>query len=186
MNKPGTKSRNTHWVTILLLSFIIFSCQEQGHPVALSAGGKLTEDSAAAFNHEIVRSELQEIEDFIIRYHWNMIRTETGLRYMIYKKGTGPVPGEGDNATIKFSIHLLTGDLVYSSNSNSPMVVRIGTGKVVNGLEEGIRLMKSGDHAKLIVPSHLAFGLLGDKQGVPARAALVYDVELCAVTPSGR
>jgi FKBP-type peptidyl-prolyl cis-trans isomerase len=38
--------------------------------------------------------------------------------------------------------------------------------------------MNVGDRAKFIVPSHLAFGLLGDQKMIPPQATLVYDVEL--------
>jgi FKBP-type peptidyl-prolyl cis-trans isomerase FkpA len=38
--------------------------------------------------------------------------------------------------------------------------------------------MKQGQKAIFIMPPHLAHGLLGDKNKVPPRATLVYDVEL--------
>ena len=48
-------------------------------------------------------------------------------------------------------------------------------------LEEGILLLKEGDRAKFIIPSHLAFGLLGDMKKIPAKAVLVYDIELIKI-----
>jgi FKBP-type peptidyl-prolyl cis-trans isomerase len=56
----------------------------------------------------------------------------------------------------------------------------IGQSDVEAGLEEGIRLMRTGDRAKLILPSRLAFGLLGDGKKIPPGATLVYDIELVA------
>ena len=41
--------------------------------------------------------------------------------------------------------------------------------------------MKVGDIAKFILPSHLAFGLLGDEEKIPKRATLVYHVELLTI-----
>jgi FKBP-type peptidyl-prolyl cis-trans isomerase len=144
---------------------------------------KSMEDSVVDFNHEIVRSEIQEIDDFILRYHWAMMKTQTGLRYMIYKKGDGPGAKPGDIVAIRYKVTLLTGDLLYQTDSVNQLNFEVGKRKVVSGLEEGIMLMKSGSRAKLIIPSHLAFGLLGDMSKVPARAALVCDVELCAINP---
>jgi FKBP-type peptidyl-prolyl cis-trans isomerase len=138
-------------------------------------------DSVAAYNQQVVRSEKQEIDDYTVRYHWNMASTPTGLRYMIYVKGKGGSPRQGDLVKVKYNIHLLNGDLVYTSDSDSLFSVAIGKGKVVSGLEEGIMLMNTGGKAKLIVPSHLAFGLLGDLEKIPARAALVIDVEVCEI-----
>jgi FKBP-type peptidyl-prolyl cis-trans isomerase len=49
---------------------------------------------------------------------------------------------------------------------------------VESGLEEVILFLKKGDRAKIIIPSHLAFGLVGDGNKIPAMATLVYDLEL--------
>ena len=54
-------------------------------------------------------------------------------------------------------------------------------GGVESGLEEGILLMKTGGKAKFILPPHLAYGLPGDGKKIPARAILVYDVELLSI-----
>jgi FKBP-type peptidyl-prolyl cis-trans isomerase FkpA len=46
------------------------------------------------------------------------------------------------------------------------------------GLEEGILLMHKGGKAKFILPSHLAFGLIGDQNKIPGKSTLIYDVNL--------
>ena len=38
--------------------------------------------------------------------------------------------------------------------------------------------MKEGDKAKLILPSHLAYGLIGDQNKIPQKATIIYDIEL--------
>jgi FKBP-type peptidyl-prolyl cis-trans isomerase len=38
--------------------------------------------------------------------------------------------------------------------------------------------MKKGDQAKLILPSYLAHGLLGDRQKIPPQSVLFIDLEL--------
>jgi FKBP-type peptidyl-prolyl cis-trans isomerase len=167
----------------LLLMFLV-SCSEAPEKNASGANGRTMEDSVVHFNRQLVKEESQEIDDFMLRYHWEMNKTQTGLRYMFYKKGDGPHARTGDVVAIKYKISLLNGDLVYVSDSVSLFTLEIGKRAVVSGLEEGIMLMKPGDRAKLIVPSHLAYGLLGDMAKIPARAALVIDVELCSINRS--
>lgn len=166
--------------TLLMLFFV--SCtgtpEERPHTTSFHS----LEDSVVTFNHQIVNTEIQEIDDFIRRYHWEMNKTSTGLRYMIYQKGEGPNAKQGDSVTIKYRINLINGDLVYHSDTKINFTFVLGKRKVVSGLEEGIMMMKKDARAKLIVPSHLAFGLLGDLAKIPARAVLVYDVELTAIT----
>jgi FKBP-type peptidyl-prolyl cis-trans isomerase FkpA len=132
-------------------------------------------------NKKLVKNENQEIKDFIARYNWNMSETGTGLRYLIYKKGNGASAKKGKIAKFNYEVKLITGEVCYSSKTDGPQEFLIGKGGVVSGLEEGILLLKVGDKAKFIIPSHLAFGLLGDEDKVPKRATLVYDLELLEV-----
>jgi FKBP-type peptidyl-prolyl cis-trans isomerase len=58
------------------------------------------------------------------------------------------------------------------------MIFQIGHGGVETGLEEAILLMKVGDRAKLVIPSHLAHGFFGDDERIPPRATLIYDIKI--------
>jgi FKBP-type peptidyl-prolyl cis-trans isomerase FkpA len=129
-------------------------------------------------NKELVKTEDQRIEDFIARYNWKMDITGTGLRYAIYRQGCGIPAQKGFTARYHYTLTLLTGDTIYTSEESGPKEIIVGKGGVENGLEEGILLLKKGDRAKLIIPSHLAFGLVGDMDKIPAKATLVYDIEL--------
>ncbi|MFU8845127.1 MAG: FKBP-type peptidyl-prolyl cis-trans isomerase, partial [Bacteroidales bacterium] len=125
-----------------------------------------------------VMTEDQRIDDFISRHNWKMNATGTGLRFVIYRHGNGPKAEIGQVARFNYSLVLLNGDTISTSSESGPMEFMIGQGGVENGLEEGILLLKKGDRAKLIIPSHLAFGLVGDMDKIPAKATLVYDIEL--------
>lgn len=129
-------------------------------------------------NQALLEIEQQEIIDFIDRYGWDAEDTGSGLWHYIYRQGDGPLARTGQWATIRYSIRLLTGDLVYESGAEGPRNFRIGRGGVESGLEEGILLMRLGDRAKFIMPAHLAHGVPGDGYRIPKRAAIVYDVEL--------
>jgi FKBP-type peptidyl-prolyl cis-trans isomerase FkpA len=129
-------------------------------------------------NKNLTITEDQRIDDFISRYNWKMNSTGTGLRYTIYRHGSGPPAQRGQLARFNYSVVLLNGDTVYTSKESGPKGFVIGQGSVEEGLEEGILLLKKGDRAKLIIPSHLAYGLVGDMRKIPAKATLVYDIEL--------
>lgn len=127
-------------------------------------------------NQEVMRTESEQIDDFIARHGWKMNETSTGLRYMIYQKGDGEPGTIGKTARLEYALTLLTGDTVYTSKKDGPIVFEIGKGGVVSGLEEAILLLHVGDRAKIIIPSHLAFGLIGDQNKINFKASLVYDV----------
>ncbi|HIN39955.1 MAG TPA: FKBP-type peptidyl-prolyl cis-trans isomerase, partial [Flavobacteriales bacterium] len=66
----------------------------------------------------------------------------------------------------------------YSSDIDGTKGFVAGKGEVEDGLDEGVFYMQTGDKAKFILPSHLAYGLMGDGDKVPSHSVLVYDVEL--------
>jgi FKBP-type peptidyl-prolyl cis-trans isomerase len=138
-------------------------------------------ESLLEVNKNLVKTEEQKIEDFLQRYNWDMRQTGSGLRYMIYREGNGARAEKGKVAEVAFTVSLLNGEVCYSSDEEGPRAFEIGKGGVESGLEEGILLLKEGDRAKFIIPSHLAFGLLGDMERIPAKAVLVYDIELLKI-----
>ncbi len=161
----------------LLLSFLLVSCGEASAPKETYKPKEL-EETLIEVNKNLVNSENLNIEDYIKRYGWEMEKTGTGLRYMIYKHGNGEKATTGKIANLNYKVSLLDGTICYSSEEFGPKIFRIGKGGVESGLEEGILFLRVGDHVKFILPSHLAFGLVGDSNKIPAKATLVYDIEL--------
>ena len=48
-------------------------------------------------------------------------------------------------------------------------------------MHEGVKYMHVGDKAVIILPSHLAYGLVGDEHKIPPHASLLYELELLSV-----
>ena len=138
-------------------------------------------ESLIKANKEVANTESDQIDDFMSRYGWKMTTTTTGLRYMIYEQGKGPGPKPGDVARLNYTLTLLNGDTVYTSRKDGPIIFEVGKGQVISGLEEAILLLKVGDRAKIIIPSHLAFGLIGDQNKIDFKASLVYDLEFVSL-----
>ena len=185
--KPELKRRRGVSRLITLHSLLMIAMA-----VLIACGGneqkKTVEDNPEAYkkplesaNKEMVKKESGQIDDYISRHEWKMTTTGTGLRYWIYKEGKGSCPKDSMRVEIRFKVNLINGDVVYDSKTDGMKTFMLGKAEVESGLEEGIKLMKPGSKAKLVIPSHLAFGLLGDDNKIPKRATLIYDVELVSV-----
>ena len=46
-------------------------------------------------------------------------------------------------------------------------VFRLGAAQHLKGIEEAVQLVKEGSRVRLVLPSHLAFGMLGDQDKIP-------------------
>lgn len=172
---------SNHTIFLLTGSFllIMLSCNHQSSKNTQNPA-KMKEPLIKA-NKEAVKVENNQIEDFIRRRKWDMKETSTGLRYMITKQGIGAIAQTGKTVKLSYTVTYLTGDTVYSAAKDGPLVFEVGKGQVITGLEEAILLLKVGDRAKIIIPSHLAFGLIGDQKKILHKATLVYDMEFISM-----
>ncbi|WP_422860513.1 peptidylprolyl isomerase [Flagellimonas sp. S174] len=109
-------------------------------------------------------------------------KTESGLRYQIIQKGSGVQAQKGKTVSVHYEGSLTNGQVFDSSYSrNQPIDFSLGVGQVIPGWDEGIALLKVGDKARFVIPSHLAYGSAGAGGVIPPDATLIFDVELMDV-----
>ena len=162
---------------ILIFIIIFFSCNREKR-VEKRHVSRPTTESLQEVNKLLVDKDTDIIESYIKRRGWEMISTETGLWYEIYQNGDGPRIEKNDFITYIYNIWLLDGTLCYSSDSLGEKSFVVGKGGVETGLEEGVLILKKGSKARFILPPHLAHGLIGDENRIPARAIIIYDIEI--------
>ncbi|MBO0321979.1 peptidylprolyl isomerase [Muricauda sp. CAU 1633] len=109
-------------------------------------------------------------------------KTNSGLRYKIIQKGNGAKAEKGKTVSVHYEGCLSNGQVFDSSyKRNQPIDFTIGVGQVIPGWDEGIGLLQVGDKARLVIPSHLAYGSAGAGGVIPPNATLIFDVELMDV-----
>lgn len=173
---------NLNNVIFLMLLIFFYSCNNNSNNQEKVKNNKADinkhlEDANSLY----LKSEDLQIEDYIKRNALDVIKTGTGLRYFIYSNGSGDKVEENSIIRYHYKINLLNGWLCEESTNTGPVEIKIGSDNIISGLEEGLRLLRAGDKAKFIVPSHLAYGWIGDSKNIPTRAVLVYDVNVLQV-----
>ena len=110
-------------------------------------------------------------------------QTDSGLRYQIIQEGTGQQAAAGQTVSVHYKGQLLDGTVFDSSyKRQQPIDFVLGQGQVIPGWDEGVLLLKVGDKARFVIPSDLAYGSRGAGGVIPPDAALIFDVELVAVS----
>ena len=164
---------------LMLTTVLVWSCSNTSEAEADRYSQKKDpSESLEKANRYLVKVEEEHIENYIRRHKWEMVESGTGLRYWIYEQGEGPLAQKGQIVDLAYKVWLINGDLVYSSENDGTKSFLIGKGGVESGLEEAILIMRVGDKARLILPSHMAHGLLGDEKRIPSRTAIVYELEV--------
>lgn len=167
---------------LVVVFFVVglFSCKDNGQEQKPDV--KWTKAQSTELNKELAEQEKIHIQLFLDRKPiWKMEESGSGLYYYIYEKGTGPAAVSGSYAQISFEISLLDGTFCYKTEENEIEEFRVDKSQVETGVQEAIKLMREGDKAKLIIPSHLAHGLSGDMNKIPPLTPIVVDVELYKV-----
>lgn len=100
----------------------------------------------------------------------------SGLYYIERKKGRGNTPKKGEKVQIHYIAKYLN-DFVFDNSADTLIDIIIGENQIFIGMEEGIKKMKKGGKATLIIPYELAFGEKGNSI-IPPFTPLCIDVEL--------
>lgn len=112
-----------------------------------------------------------------------MKTTESGLSYEDVKESNGPLVRTGQTLRINYRVALSQSDLqianlIDNSEEHEPIMVRLGGGSLLLGIEEGVQGMRVGGTRLLIIPPHLAFGERGVPGRVPKNATLFVEVNI--------
>ncbi len=163
----------------LVIMLLLFACTNSSSgDDNIESKNTNPDKSLIKVNKYLVRTENDEIENYVNRRDWKMIETGSGLRYQVFERGRGPIAKKGQLVEMEYELHLITGDIVYSSAQEGLKSFIVGHGGVEAGLEEAVLFLRNGDKARIIFPSHLAYGLLGDQKRIPSRSTLIYEVNI--------
>ncbi len=110
--------------------------------------------------------------------------TASGLQYKVEKGGSGAAPKETDQATVNYRGTLINGTEFDSSYSRGKPAT-FGVNQVIPGWTEALKMMKPGAKYQLFVPANLAYGKNSPGGAIGPNSALIFEVELISVQPSG-
>jgi peptidylprolyl isomerase len=111
------------------------------------------------------------------------VKTASGLQMIkILSNNEGTKAENGKNVEVHYTGYLTDGKVFDSSlEREKPIQFPLGQGYVIKGWDEGISLLKTGEKARFIIPYNIAYGDAGRPPVIPAKANLIFDVELISV-----
>jgi len=167
--------------TILFFFVLLsFSCSSKGKKPKQEIDWN--KEKSVQLNRSLALEEEIQIKLFLESHKdWDTVSTGSGLIYAILEKGGGVKPQIGQIADVVVDVKLLDGTSCYASKPNDYESFVVDKSNVESGIQEAVKLMHEGDHAKLIIPSHLAHGLTGDMNKIPPLTVIVVDLQLIKV-----
>lgn len=126
------------------------------------------------------------LQEYFAEHKISPVKTESGLYYVITKKGTGRNAQPNELVTLNYTGKKLDGT-EFDSNIDprfqhpEPLTFVLGAGNVIEGWDVGIQYLNRGAEATLYVPSGLAYGREGSGHVIRPNSILVFDVELTEI-----
>ena len=106
-------------------------------------------------------------------------KTESGLMYVIEEEGSGPVPNNGEEVKVHYTLRLNDGEKLDSSFDRSqPLSAIVGQTQLIKGWMEALTMFKKGSKVFLIIPPELGYGPQGAGGVIPPNATLYFEMEI--------
>lgn len=107
-----------------------------------------------------------------------------GILKYVKKEGDGTKPVDGYEITAHYTGYLMDGTKFDSSRDRGKeFKFQLGKGNVIKGWDIGFANMTKGEQAVLTIQSDYGYGDEGQPPSIPAKATLVFDVELIDFAP---
>ena len=163
--------------------FFLEGCAQKSPSSTKSVSEKELQEELIELNRMRTRNEMNQLREFIVREGWVMDSTATGLFFSVLVNGDTTKPVLlGSLVTLDYVVYTPSKDTLYSSAQSGPRSFEVGRADVESGLHEAVQLLHAGDSARVILPSHLAYGLSGDGAKVRQRTPLIYELAIRKVS----
>jgi FKBP-type peptidyl-prolyl cis-trans isomerase FklB len=149
---------------------------------ALETYAERRRERLEALRAEYAQKVQAEGREFLARNRQRpeVVELESGLQYEVLEPGAGSPPTAQDLVTCHTRGALVDGSVFDDTRARGEPRSFVVAG-VVDGLEQGLQLMRPGARWKLYLPPELAYGAAGFGQEIPPHAVLIFDVELISV-----
>ena len=105
------------------------------------------------------------------------------LQIIDIQEGKGEVVQQGATVTAHYTGAVAASGVIFQSSHDFGQPIPFGLNQVIKGWTDGVPGMKVGGIRRLVIPADQAYGATPPPgSGIPANAALVFDIELVAAS----
>ena len=177
---------NRNFLLILLVIATFGACKspEARKPVQNNSGtyiSKSVERNKAIFEKE----ELQIIQLLDSKPEQEYFSSEEGLWYFYNKQDTIATqkPVFGDHILFSYNVKRLDGTVILSENEIGiqDYIVDKTNQKLINGIRDGVKLMKEGEVITFLIPSYNAYSYYGIENKLGTNVPIMSTVTLIKI-----
>ena len=136
-------------------------------------------------NPDFSAIDKQIIEEYLTVNKLTAKSTSSGLYYFITTPGGAVHPTINSTVTVNYNGYLANGTVFDHSASGKPLTIALNS--VIQGWQEGLKLIGTGGKIKLLIPSAMGYGSSNQYNSagqivIPMNSVTIFDVELVSFT----
>lgn len=169
---------------LTLLSLVSCKTPEARRPVSQNAGSFI--DESILRNQKLVKAEEAVIKAEMQSHpETTFLTSKTGFWYYFKVKDSTdtPRPQTGDLVQFEYNLQTINGRILVPKEDIGLQVYQVDQSnqELMNGLRDGLKLMKAGETAVFYFPSHKAFGYYGYEDKIGSNLPVQSEVTLKAI-----
>lgn len=172
--------------SVIGLLVLLCACDPDTGQPPPKAAVPVDADALVAEQKRFLEREKRDIVNYLRRHDLPVANTATGVHVVLLRDLPGDTIRPQQWAAVNYRSELLDGTLVHASEPGRPEAFLVEMDEVESGLHEGIQHLSPGDSAVIVIPSHRAYGLIGDLDRIPMRATVVYHIGLVDIRNARR
>ena len=168
--------RGLGFVFAFILLFI--GCRnDRPHLPANKLPKDYTTENLLEMNRVLAEKETKEIEAFVEQSELDFTQSPLGFWHHIEYQGNGNQIIKGDKVRVTYNLSLLDGTVCYTPQNKGDKTITIGKFDIIKGLDESLLLLNEGGRGTFIIPSDLAFAMIGDQDCIGAKKTVIYEIK---------
>jgi FKBP-type peptidyl-prolyl cis-trans isomerase FkpA len=141
-------------------------------------------DRAAAMD-EFHAKQIKTIENYLKEHNIQAVKAGDGVFVEIKNPGTGASADSGKQISVIYTGKTFPSGKVFETNDKEdgkPIKFVIGARKIIQGWDEGLRLLKKGGTATLYIPAFLAYDQQPSGPSKIPNENLIFDVKIVDIS----
>jgi predicted HNH restriction endonuclease len=171
----------TIFLTFVATLLFLLSCENKKAVIPITkpkSNQESIKQKTLEYNRQYYAYEKKAIDTLIAINNWSFEESKTGLRYQIeHNADCNPTkfPKKANRVVIDITIQDIHQKTIYPWQEQTVWYLKDYN---VNGLIEALSKMCVGSKAKIIVPSHLGYGKIGDRDSISPNQVLIYSIKV--------
>ncbi len=170
---------------IILASILLttlWSCDNQvvQYPVSYKNDDFMTRSQER--NKTLLKEEIEWFNNYKEKSNLTFTKTESGLWISNQGQKSTTTAKLGDYVNYTYQIYDLDNNVIYDYNEIGDEKIILGKADIIRGIHSALQLIEEGKEARILVPSFLGYGGLGDDDKIDPNQPLVIDLKINQIT----